>query len=296
MKFFDMKWKNILKEEESNRTIVHDDSGNRIEKPDKFNLVKGMTYNEIYNELHCHVSGETTQELVTFFNDETSKSTKKTIEKMQEIFGDSVSYSSHEVIDNDEKYAVILKSTYESTGNTVIRKKAIKYISGINDEELYFVHPINQYDGDDDVKQMLNWINRMDEGFTERLQGDILLKFIPYPEEEKIHQLGELTATEYNYTKGYSETKTKNKGVLVNKKHRITKPKDKLTIELGRHILLVRNTAVDVQTNNGTYVVVESDMIQIMHPEHKMTTRTIPEGHYALLANQRGRSQPQKFD
>jgi len=250
---------------------------NHEKKPRPFGLKKGMKYKEIYNELHYRISGETRGEVIEFFRDDTDIRTRNTMDEMNRIFGkDSIIHSPLEVINDNGKFAIILKSTLSTVRKSICRTDEKKYISGINDEGEYFVHGLYGYHGDDSIDNILDWINRKDEGFTERLQGDILLKFIPYSDiDNNDRYLIGMPDLDHDYVEVHPSNRTKRQS--------------QLTIELGRHILLVRNMAHDCSVGRGRYIIIESDIIEIVHPEHKKTVREIPDNNFAVIANQRGR-------
>ncbi len=259
----------------------HRKNKNYESKPRPFGLRKGMRYKEIYKELHYRVSGETTEEVMEFFRDDTDIETKNTMHDMNKIFGkDSIIHSPLEVINDNGKFAIILKSTLSTLGSgtkSISRSNERKYISGINDEGEYFIHSLfNYHGGSGSIDDVLDWINRKDEGFSERLQGDILLKFVPYSD----------VGNDNKYLIGNPDES--HDYVLVHPNHR-TEHQSQLTIELGRHILLIRNIIHQSSVGGGRYFVIESDRIEIVHPEHKKTIREIPEGHFAVIANQKGR-------
>lgn len=256
----------------------------------EFKLKVGMKYPEIYQELHNNVSGETSEEIQVFYTDMSELQAKNRIVQINRMFGDGkVGYDSHKVILSDNNYAIIEKNSVTTSGGSVRKRKPEYYIAGINDEDMYFVHPVANWRGQLSIKNILDYINRTDEGFTERLQGDILLQFKPYKVGSNRIELGKRRRI-------YGFEDDELIAAYPNPTNRTAPPSDDLTIELGRHTLLVKNTAKTYTTNDGTYVVVESDSIEIMHPEHKKTVREIPKGHYAILANQRGRREPQRFD
>lgn len=157
-----------------------------------FNLHKGMRGNEVLSELHGKVSGETRELYQTFSNPGPHHVMKE----------DPL----HRVIDDDGKYAIIEKihtttkimhteKPYQNPFDPSVAYPAsdVKYKStstdrsyflcGINDEGTYFVHPmdtdsIKHYWKTGSISSTLDVINKVEEGFL-RLQGDVLMKFIP---------------------------------------------------------------------------------------------------------------------
>lgn len=257
-------------------------------KVETFNLQVGMKFPEIYKELHGRVSGETSNEVQEFYKDLTDTGVLKKIADTNRMFGGNrIKYDSHEVVTANGQYAIIQKNRVTSYTGSIRKSESEHYIAGINDEQQYFIHQISSLHRPLDIESVLKHINRAEEGFTERLQGDILLKFVPYKDTPHFYTLGENRlpyAREKHPVTAY-----------INPAHRTAEPDQEFTIELGRHTLLVKNRAKREETETGVYVVVESDLIEIMHPEHKKTVREIPEGHFAVLANQLGRPN-NKFD
>jgi len=155
----------------------------------KFSLRKGMKPDAILNELNGKVSGETRQLYQAF---------REPAKRHATILGDPL----HKVIGtgtaNGQKYAIIEKINTHSSLDRVYTKsiedgkqyevgkvKSIKtdrsyFLSGINDEGTYFVHPMDAecikiYWSTGNMQNVLNRINRTAEGFS-RIQGDVLFK------------------------------------------------------------------------------------------------------------------------
>ena len=98
----------------------------------------------------------------------------------------------------NHQYAIIKKTYYDIElcyhCNTHHRIRGVikpvsepeYFLCGINDDDhLYFLHPLYDIPNrlihtakiDDNLKQILDWVNRTDEGYEGRLQGDIIYQF-----------------------------------------------------------------------------------------------------------------------
>jgi hypothetical protein len=109
----------------------------------------------------------------------------------------------------NHEYAIIKKTYYDIElcyhCNTYHRiSEVIKPVSepeyflcGINDDDdghLYFLHPLYDIPNrlihtakiDDNLKEILDWVNRTDEGYEGRLQGDIIYQFSKIEQHEHI--------------------------------------------------------------------------------------------------------------
>ena len=154
----------------------------------KFNLRKGMKPDAILNELNGHVSGET-RELYQAFRDPAKRHAIQLGDPLHKVIGTGMA--------NGQKYAIIEKiythsemdsryetgsdgKTYESGKIKIIKTDRSYFLAGINDEGMYFVHPMDKdgikiYWQTGKMQDVLHRINRTSEGFT-RIQGDVLVK------------------------------------------------------------------------------------------------------------------------
>lgn len=151
-----------------------------------FNLVKGMSGEDILTELNGRVSGETRELYQTFATPAKNHA---------DVFKDQL----HKIIAtgeaNGQQFAIIEKiHTFAAVDNVgkvikdvvspnrvkVIKTERSYFLSGINDEGTYFVHPL-EYDSiktywrTGDMQMVLDQINRTGDGF-DRIQGDVLTK------------------------------------------------------------------------------------------------------------------------
>lgn len=135
----------------------------------KFNLKEGMSDEILWNELtNVGISGETKQE-VQGFKEPGKDYYKKTGKPL------------HQVLMANTKYAVIRKNNVTIDPLGGISDNFSYYLCGINDEGQYFVRPLftlPRFPETPNLQQVVDWVNRKDQGFLDRVQGDVLIKFI----------------------------------------------------------------------------------------------------------------------
>lgn len=120
----------------------------------KFELRKGMVDEYIYQRIMGKVSGEGSRQVQEFYypKDLTLKNKPNPL---------------HEIIMANQEYAVIRK--YPS-----IFGRGGDFLTGINDEGLYFLHDLEIKYGEE-LEDILKRVNMLESGF-QRIQGDILMK------------------------------------------------------------------------------------------------------------------------
>ena len=225
----------------------------------KFNLNTDMTSKEIIKELHDRTSGETKQELEEFF---------KPIDEV------NFNIPSHNVVMQNEEYAIIAKSLQSKTPFSHFTLNYEYWIAGINDEGKYFCHPLREYIGKPNLESILEWVNRADEGFSKRLQGDVLLQFAKPEHYDEIDERNR----RYQFRVGNISLDVQ------------TYPQSQ--INLGNHKLSTDGTVIQ----NGDYFFVNGSNLVLQHPQHGMIEEKIPKDHWAILTNQRGRFRSGAFD
>jgi hypothetical protein len=141
-----------------------------------FAIKKGMSDEILWNEIDkIGVSGESKQEVVSF-----KKPEKEHVQLRNQPL--------HNVIMSNEQYAIIRKihTTTDSLGG--VTDKYLYYLCGINDEDQYFIRPLIKVPKTvRTIDEIVDWVNRKEQGFTDRLQGDVVFKFVdlmPKKEEE----------------------------------------------------------------------------------------------------------------
>lgn len=240
----------------------------------EFKLKKGMTEQEILGELKGKVSGETRQEAQLLL--------KPQIANAKAYF---------EVLEANSTYGIIRKytQTKESTSEY--------YLTGINDEGKYFMRQLGEEAISRPLDQLMDWVNKTDEGFSMRLQGDVLLKFLHYhnrrhpilPQDsplsrfraiELLDRLTEARTRQMLLFQGFTYS-TGNWSVLGRMDQRITE------LALGNHIL---SSDGYIFYQGGDYIVVDANELTLQHYEHQIKMQPIPREHFAVLTGQRGRT------
>lgn len=252
-----------------------------------------MTYDELVAELHNKVSGETSQELVEFFHRDNTTQRK-----------------SHDIIMDDGEYALILSYQYNE-GLVGEQYTKAYWIAGINDEQRYFVHRLEGIPESKlrHIQDIVSWMNRTDEGFVKRLQGDILIRFIANSQiwiDGKGRPSGQLTGVMpdgrtvwhgVNPEGWFIYDGSFTTGRIIKREHFHTAGEVHVDgafsqIKLGNHTV---STNRHIIVLNDEYLVVGGDRRQqgvnllIQHPEHTFEKLEIPAGHLAVLTGQRGR-------
>lgn len=230
-----------------------------------FNLREGMKDKELWNELHkVGISGETTQEVQVF--------------KEPELY--HLKYENiplHNVVMDNSRYAIIGKSYVYEDYFGGLNETWKYYLAGINDEHKYFIRPIDGFHTDNhpvQIQDVVDWVNRVDEGFVKRIQGDILVKYV---DEDKIILPKDDDLARYQHITHFARYK-KNTYQYVREQ----------PIELGNHKLFF-----DGQVYIGrdtSEIIIKAESVMIKHREHQFVNETIPVGQCAVLAPQRGRT------
>ena len=143
----------------------------------EFDLKKGMSGADIVRVLHGRVSGESAMEVKPFFEDS----------ELQFTESDPLE---REVVESNDDYALVVRRKKEhATINTdegkphkskEITFRMSKYMSGVNDEGKYFLHGIDMIPATipDNIEAINDWMNRVDQGYVTRIQGDILCQYL----------------------------------------------------------------------------------------------------------------------
>lgn len=231
------------------------------------------------------------------------------------------------------KYRVIKVDSRQGMDYAIIRHneyKNLNFIAGINDEGYYFVHMLwgmpREY-MDDDIDRTLNWVNQTDEGFTERVQGDFLIRFIHLNTNlDNEDQAQVVTSASIGVERLSNRTKERREisdnlffytsydrrynffNIRMFDEYRsgdtdITYYMDSIDthdtpLKLGDHTIRTdidwrgraRLVPFTYRQNDGTppYVFITGKQFLMSHPEHGMKEVEIPEEYVALLTVQRG--------
>ncbi len=153
----------------------------------KFSLEKGMSGKEILNELNGKVSGETRALYQTFATPAKNHAISLGDELHKIIATGEANGQTFAIIEKIHTYAKIDEDIH-TVGETLIsenKRKAIRtdrsyFLSGINDEGTYFVHPLENdsiltYWKTGSMQKVLDGVNRIVDGYS-RIQGDVLTK------------------------------------------------------------------------------------------------------------------------
>ena len=225
-----------------------------------FGIKKDMSNMELYNELHGRISGETQGQAAT------------TLQSIQEGKTDIF-------IDPTSEYSLVrvTATTQDLMNNPILSYRY--FLMGINDEGLYFTHELNANDvwRHKTFEELLMWVNRADQGFSHRVQGDILVQFVKLTirkdcsERERIEV--RLSNNEIaDYWEKLDPNKYNDAGYVGNR--------------MGNHKIISN----DIYYNSRDYRLVQGKELILEHPHHGITKMGIPEGFSALLASQRGRA------
>lgn len=267
------------------RRISHTLLAKTIHKPSGFNLRVGMTNHEVYAELHRKTAGETEQEVKFLLSPDHSEGVKTLVKRAIDIFGVNMIGPALEVVEANERYAVIKKTRlYNYDGD--LRKDIIYYLTGINDEGYYFVHAIEDPTLPDEgtmpkgdthhLERLVDYINRTADGFK-RLQGDVLYKF-QY-----------IDSSADNIYEPYYKVRLTENVNTSRPKYKLTRPLDEPVLEpiqLGNHLIYHTGHT----WGQDGYEIILGTKVIMKHPQHKDVTLDIPRGHAAILTHQRSRN------
>lgn len=235
-----------------------------------FGLKEGMTAAEILAELRGRVSGETQLEALSVFTENKDP---------------EYAPPTHEIVlKDDTNHAMLLKREVSRDWFGKLTVTNRYFLTGINDEGMYFVHEINLTGPQalrpagrgspekPNLESILAWINRGDQGFSHRIQGDILMQYI--------------STEQIQIDTGYGSAHLM--GVL-NLSQNLHKNHPPNSIQLGNHRVSTDGT-IYAGGFDGILAVVGSKLI-IQHPQHALIEKDIPKNHVVILAGQRGRNQ-----
>ena len=247
----------------------------------KFNLDVGMSPAEIRNELGGKISGETRGETALIFRKEDSLKINNEPDLVVEK------------VDKIREYALMSKQSYdqwsegwdEKAKHDILKEGIRKhsYLVGISDEGMYFAHELDTREfarggspQEMNLEDLVAWVNRADDGFCRRVQGDILIQYQAPPLViVEVRQYGMNSADYIIYTAGL--------GTFNFRMH----DRPQRMISLGNH--KISSDGVIWQAGHVVIVVGASTLL-VQHPEHGEVREQIPKDHIVLLAGQRGRN------
>jgi hypothetical protein len=306
----------------------------------KFNLKPEMKNQEFYNEVIGKISGETRQQvqqyLLSIYNirEPSLESDSITLmscpiyhmqkEREQEI--------THRVLAVDrvdgKDYALIEKIYYYLEECRHCNKKHIPvrfsidyFLMGINeddDDQKYFIHPLRLIPIlvlKMELKEILEWVNRVDEGYEGRIQGDIIYQFAKIQDhicDPKVSCNCQGKGCDYKnivfkdvlilwyiipflYDKDFGKNselpryvKIKNVEVVNLEKLRQENLK---RISIGNSHSISTDGYIARSSKLGprnVFMIIGGSYVILEHPEHKTVTKDIPNGMALILTIQRG--------
>lgn len=240
-------------------------TGQPIPSKQGFNLQKDMTDETLWKELNrIGISGETTQEIVEFRK-------PKLYHKQYE------GIPLHNGIMSNEKYAIIGKSYVFDDIFRGLNESWEYYLAGLNDEGKYFIRPIKGFNTTKrpvTIQDVVDWINRKDEGFEKRIQGDVLIKYL----DLKPLKVGERNTFD-------TDNLIPHRAQYYEHHYQLTTTQP---VNLGNHKLFCDGEIYIGMTDSEILLKAESFMLK--HSEHKFVNEQIPKNQIAILAPQRGRN------
>lgn len=239
----------------------------------KFGIKPGFSAQDLLSEISNRVSGETQEQI-------------EVLEKELKSKGAMIdSY-----IDPVRGYALV---RIQVKGKDIFKFPTLGYLYyllGINDEGLYFAHEIDaslvpRFKG---MESLLDWVNRTDEGFCERVQGDILLQYIK-PQylfndlRGKISNLDDPGTMIFREPQNEIDFRIPNMGVF-----RVRVENTLTNLDIGNH-RIISERAWSQAVGDAFVIAVMDREFKVQHPQHGITTIQVPKGHAAILTHQRGR-------
>ena len=225
----------------------------------KFNIRPDMTAKQLLSEVKGRIAGENQVAVQEFERALNSKGRNLPTLRIK--------------VEKDSALVQVVRSQQNKLG-LLDAYSARTWLMGVNDEGTYYAHELQnipKYTAD--MGELMDWVNRADEGFTERVQGDILVQFAPCkPEGGMAHDWLNVT--------------------LNGEKRRFSALFE--NTDMGNHevIIPMGGNVYHFQS----YMAVTGTEFTIVHPQHAMRTVQIPRGMAAVLAPQRGRTDRQLVD
>ena len=225
-----------------------------------FNLREGMSAKDLLFEIRGKIAGENQGQILQF--EAQLRETKKSIPTL------SIK------VDNENQTAIIRVTPTKVDGLGLPEYGVSKnYVMGISDEGKYFAHEIEGVPARvHSMGALVDWMNRVDEGFTQRVQGDMLLQFVPLRQGAPEDEPDEIYLSHRPVLSAFAREKE----AAVFGNHRILTPK---------------GTRVGSSFHDGVeYLVLQGQQFIMLHPEHGMKQVRIPFNHAAVVTYQRGRA------
>lgn len=303
-------------------------------------LSKGMKTQELLTELHGKTQGENQRERALMFADWEKEQevivgskheningydlkVNRTLPKAQVVMEYPGNYAlilEYHIADNDIRKGTAAGSALPVTDSMPVSDVLVKkgglvkkfYLAGINDEGLYFVRPLQGIPISKirDIDALIGWLNKSDAllwpsytgiyGYKDRVQGDILLMFVPYKSDGvqnkqfKKNMIGKVTHVSYRLPKNGN-----NKGFTD--WYHVSSSRLPKHLSFGDHVIdIAKNLNGHIAQPHMTgFFAIEPLVVDIpdggtftmTHSEHGKKTIEVPKDHYAVLASQRGRDE-----
>lgn len=276
-----------------------------------FAIYKGMTEQELWVELdRIGISGETRQEVVLFKEPEPEHM------KIEPI-------PLHNVVLNNDKYAVLAKSFTKIDPFGKVFESWSYFFCGINDEGKYFIRPLKNfpfknYKGNQKptIEDIADWVNRIDEHFDVRVQGDVLAKFIHIKDMKRENDVEDSRISTYDienilgsqfgrqqplqplrqarrtsqrrslFSSFIGNDPSQRENVIEIQGIKYSEITDK-PLKLGNHKLFTEGSIF--ASREMPYVCVIGESLILQHYEHAIKELVIPHESLVILAAQRGR-------
>ena len=272
----------------------------------KLGLKKGMTDLAVIDALTTGKgafdgTGETSETVLDMFD---RVEDQMEFEHRNTVKGASPSL---QVASIDSKYAVLRHERRSYAGDadgwiySAKIEQAEHYLAGISDEGKYFVRPLGDIAESRTTKPQsaLDWLNRADQGFW-RLQGDLVVKFMPY-RKNRLPVAGQ-RRNAFLFRLGISAENGDAIEQMAEKNNDFSRPITYMrngdfwpnSRRFGNHELIVEGWPEELIMSpafTGNVIepmIVEGAEIELHHPEHDTVYTEIPDNHYAVLASQRG--------
>jgi hypothetical protein len=144
----------------------------------KFNLTLGMKNEQLWAELRGRISGETAQQTQLIFKKDAVEDIPLPLVEMIKL-------------DEIREAAIIRKNDVQKDSLGGLQIIPHYFIVGVNDEGAYYAHEMTEIGWPSlldvespSLERLLMWMNRADQGFTRRIQGDVLAQIVA-PQAEK---------------------------------------------------------------------------------------------------------------
>lgn len=222
----------------------------------------------------------------------------------------------HEVILANKEYALIRKNFRGIDQFGSINRNSSFYFCGINDEGKYFIRPLKNFPLQNyekpNINDIANWVNRVDEEFDIRIQGDVLAKFVNKMDtsleagQKSNRVINRGTALESALTPRPTFFSAPNRpqlglqDVFSRTRSRTTDEHIEIEVEgikysqisdlplkLGNHKLFTEGKVY--ASTEMPFICVLGTSLILQHHEHAIKELVIPEKCVIVLAAQRGR-------